>query len=302
VSFVTYPTCFGGLDRSRSALDSAAAVVLPLPYDLTTSYVGGTRNGPAAIIEASRHLELCDEDSGLDFSEVGIHTAEPLAADTRGPEHMVAAIGEAAAHYHALGKFVLGLGGEHSVSNGLVRAAAARWPDLGVLQFDAHLDLRDSYEESPWNHACVMRRLRDDLHLPLVQVGIRSFSSEERAYVQEQGLRPVSARSLVTATPGERRAIVDDVVQRLPPRVYLSFDLDALDPSVLPGTGTPEPGGLDWYTAIDLIAAVASAREIVAADVVELAPIAGQVASDFLAAKLCYKILGHALALRPRPL
>ncbi|MFH1809644.1 MAG: agmatinase [Pseudomonadota bacterium] len=298
MSFVTYPTGFGALEAERTDLSTARVVVLPLPYDLTTSYVSGTRLGPAAIIEASRHLELCDEETGRDFSEVGIHTCDPLAADTRGPEYMVDAIQAAAARLHALGKFVLGLGGEHSVSNGLVRAAASRWPDLGVLQLDAHLDLRDSFEESPFNHACVMRRLRDDLGLPLVQVGIRSFSSEEHSYVQEQGLLPVSARLLATATREERSALLQDIVDRLPARVYLSVDLDVFDPSILPGTGTPEPGGLDWYAVVDLVAAVASRCEIVAADVVELAPIGGQVASDFLAAKLCYKIIGHALALR----
>lgn len=296
----TLPYGFGGLPPELTDPRTARVAVLSVPYDMTTSYVAGARRGPEAIIEASRHMELFDEDERVDFSRVGIATCDPLCADSRGPELMAQAVDEAVAGLIAADKFALILGGEHSISLGAIRAAARRWPDLGVLQLDAHLDLRPSFEESSYNHACVMRRVRDDLGLPLVQVGVRSLSEEEHDYALTHHLQPFWARDLATADWPTRLRIIDDIVNSLPPQIYLSVDLDVLDPSVLPATGTPEPGGLDWYTVVELIRRVGAERQVVAADVVELAPIGGQVQSDFLAARLAYKIIGHAVALKVR--
>lgn len=300
MSAPTLPYGFGGLPPELTDASSARVAVLSVPYDMTTSYVAGARRGPEAIIEASRHMELFDDDEHADFSQVGIATCDPLCADTRGPQHMAQTVDEAVAELIAADKFVLTLGGEHSISFGAIRAAARRWPGIGVLQLDAHLDLRPSFEESPHNHACVMRRVRDDLKLPVVQVGIRSFCQEEHDYVVANRLRPFWARAIATADWSARRRIIEDVVQMLPAQVYLSVDLDVFDPSLLPATGTPEPGGLDWYTVVELVRRLCAERQVVAADVVELAPIGGQVQSDFLAAKLAYKIIGHAVALKVR--
>ena len=189
------------------------------------------------------------------------------------------------------GRFLVGLGGEHSVSAPLVRAVRRRHQDLGVLQLDAHGDLRDSFEGSEHNHACVMHRIVDD-GVRLAQVGIRSLTREERELARQRGVCTVFAEEAVTV-PVERW--IGRVVDALPAEVYVTVDLDALDPAIMPATGTPEPGGLDWYRTVAVLRAVAAARRVVGFDVVELAPIPGLVAPDFLAAKLVYRLLGYAL-------
>lgn len=294
MSYPSVPFNFGALPPALSDLSTARALILPVPYDGTTSYIPGARFGPQAIIAASRQLELFDPDELRDFSRVGIATCAPLEPNLQGPEKMVEAIQTAWDELWSENRFLLMLGGEHSVTLGALRALATRFPALGVLQLDAHLDLRASYEGSPYNHACVMRRAREELGLPLTQVGIRSFSEEEHLYLKGEGLGFFPARTLTEASPAERGSLLDRIVDTLPPQVYLTCDLDVLDPSLLPATGTPEPGGLDWYTVVALIERVARTRTIVAADVVELAPIPGQIASDFTAAKLAYKIIGLA--------
>ena len=183
------------------------------------------------------------------------------------------------------------LGGEHSITAGAVRAAARRFGDLSVLQLDAHADMRDSYLDSPYSHACVMRRVREQA--PAVSVGIRSFSEEEAELLRAHPVPIWSPRSF-RALGGAW----DPLLAPLTDTVFVTFDLDALDPAVMPATGTPEPGGLDWYEAVDLLRAVAARSRIVGFDVVELAPIPGQVASDFLAARLVYRLIGLALASR----
>jgi agmatinase len=184
------------------------------------------------------------------------------------------------------------LGGEHSITAGAVRAAAARCRDLSVLQLDAHGDMRDRYLDSPYSHACVMRRIRE--RVPAASVGIRSLSEEEAEHL-ERHPAPIWSVRQFRALAGKWEPILNSLTDQ----VFVTFDLDALDPSILPATGTPEPGGLDWYEAVDLLAAVAKRSRIVGFDVVELAPIAGQVASDFLAARLTYRMLGLALARVP---
>ena len=190
------------------------------------------------------------------------------------------------------GKLPAILGGEHSITTGAIRAAKHRFPDLTVLQIDAHGDMRDSYLDSRFSHACVMRRIRE--LVPAASVGIRSISEEEAVYFAAYALPVWSTRGF-RALKGDWRAILD----ALSGHVFVTFDLDGLDPSLLPATGTPEPGGLDWYEAVDLLRAVANRSRIVGFDVVELAPLPGQVASDFLAARLVYRLIGLGLGLKP---
>jgi agmatinase len=282
------PPNFGGLDDEFSALERARAVVLPVPYDFSTTYQGGTRWGPRAILAASQNMELWDEELGATY-RAGIHTLPEVEPTALGPEAMVARVEQAVDWILERGKLPVVLGGEHSITTGAVRAAARRFRDLTVLQFDAHADMRDRYLDSPYSHACVMRRVRESV--PATSVGVRSYSEEEALLLRERPVPIWSPRAL-----RELRGDWRPVLESLGGPVFVTFDLDAFDPAVLPATGTPEPGGLDWYEAVDLLRAVAARSRIVGFDVVELAPIPGQVASDFLAARLTYRLIGLALA------
>jgi agmatinase len=286
---------FAGLAAPFGELEPAHVVVLPVPYDFTTSYQGGTRLGPRAICAASENMELYDEEAGVTY-RAGIHTLPELEPTAAGPEAMCERVAEAAGWVWDQGKLLAMLGGEHSITAGAVRAARERFPHLSVLQVDAHADMRERYLDSAWSHACVMRRVRE--MAPAVSVGVRSMSEEEAERLARE--------PWPTWSPRRFRALRGDwspILAGLGDEVYVTFDLDGLDPSLVPATGTPEPGGLDWYEAVDLLKAVAGARRIVGFDVVELAPIPGQVASDFLAARLAYRLMGLALArVAPEPL
>lgn len=282
-----------GLPPSLNPPESARVAVLPVPYDLTTSYQPGARRGPLAILEASTHLETYDEELEREIWEgLGIVTLPAVVPDTSGPAATMARIQAAAQEVVAAGQFLIGLGGEHSITAPLVRAVRTSYPALGVLQLDAHADLRDSFEGSPFNHACVMKRLLDD-GLPIAQVGIRSLSAEEHALILAGRVRTVFAAQAVRE---EVARWLPNLLAGLPENLYVTIDLDAFDPSFMPATGTPEPGGLDWYRVLEVLRAVAQVRRVVGFDVVELAPIPGLVGPDFLAAKLVYKLLGYALA------
>ncbi len=262
--------------------------VLPVPYDFSTTYQGGTRWGPRAILSASQNMELWDDELGATY-RAGIHTLPEVEPTALGPEAMAARVEQAVDWILERGKLPVILGGEHSITAGAVRAAARRFPGLSVLQFDAHADMRERYLDSPYSHACVMRRVRESV--PAASVGIRSCSEEEAEYLRQHPV-PVWSTRAFRALRGDWQGILGSLTGS----VFVTFDLDAFDPGVLPATGTPEPGGLDWYEAVDLLRAVAAHSRIVGFDVVELAPIPGQVASDFLAARLVYRLIGLALA------
>lgn len=276
---------FLGLSGKASAYESARFVVLPIPYDATTSYGVGTREGPRAIISASQQVELYDADLGRESHRAGVHTLDPLEPDARGPAEMLERIYQAALKPVRDGKFLLALGGEHSVSSALVRAVRRRHRKLSVLQIDAHADLRDSYQGSPFSHAAVMRRIYD-LGTPAVGVGIRSYSREEARFVRDTRLPLLSAREC--QAPGW----IERVLSHLSDEVYVTIDIDGFDPAYAPGTGTPEPGGLDWFQVTDLLAAVARHKRVVSADLVEVRPLPPAGVTEFLAARLAYRLIG----------
>ena len=281
---------FGGVDVPAVDLDHARAVILPLCYEQSPSYGRGSGSGPYHLLNASTQLERMDEEALIDWGLRRIHTC-PALYPTGEPESAVGQMEAAAAGILGRGKFLLAIGGDHAASIGPIRAAAGLFKDLGVLQIDAHLDLRQEWNGSRFNHACVMRRVVEDMQLPAVQVGIRSFAPEEADYVRQKGLAPFYAHLI---EPFDFTWI-QRVVDLLPPRVYLTIDLDGLDPAVIPGTGTPEPGGLSYRQVVELIKAVGRRRKVVAADITELAKIEGTLGSEFTAAKLATKLLVYCL-------
>jgi agmatinase len=289
---------FLGLPPEASDAARSRVVVLPVPYEASTTFLRGTGGGPAAILAASTQVEFFDETERDEPCMLGLHTLPPL--DVSGaPEDVVARVEGAVAAHAAAGRFVLTLGGEHTVSIGAVRGAARGRGPLTVVQIDAHADLRDEYEGSPFNHACVMRRLAE--RFPLVQVGIRAYSAEEDEFIRRSGITAVTARE-IAASRGRGPETDEDapwirkVLNALgTERVYLSVDLDGLDPSVVPSVGTPDPGGLSWYETLALVRALFARGGVAGADVVELCPSSGSAMSDYAAARLAYKIAGHAL-------
>jgi len=284
---------FLGIPGDLKPAGQPRVAILPVPYDLTTSYQPGARRGPLAILEASTHLETYDEELGREtWEEVGIETVAAVVPDTSGPAATMKRIEEVARGIVGSGRFLVSLGGEHSITAPLVRAVRSAHPGLGVLQLDAHADLRESFEGSPFNHACVMHRVLDE-GVPLAQVGIRSLTADERTLIRERGVCTVFAPEAVGAPAA---GWVPRVLAALPDEVYVTVDLDVFDPSIMAATGTPEPGGLDWYRALEVLRAVAREKRVVGFDVVELSPMPGNVAPDFLAAKLVYRMLGYALA------
>lgn len=281
------PFNFAGLEPEFSSFESSRVAVLPVPYDFSTSYQGGTRWGPQAILAASRNMEVWDDELGATY-RAGIHTLPELESTALGPGEMARRVEEAFDWIHATGKLPVMLGGEHSITAGAVRSSLKRHPKLSVLQIDAHADMRATYLDSPDSHACVMRRIRE--LCPAASVGIRSLSEEEAGHLKSHPAPIWNVREFRKLS-GDWQPILDALTHD----VFITFDLDGLDPACLPGTGTPEPGGLDWYEASDLIGAVAAHKRIVGFDVVELAPLPGNVASDFLAARMTYRMIGHML-------
>ena len=276
---------FGGIYPECSLRD-AKFVVIPVPYDLTSTYQSGSRRGPAAIIEASTNMELYDEELKKETYLAGIHTTLPVVIDARGPKNMVNIVRKKISRIVGLNKIPVMLGGEHSITLGAVQAMIEKYPELTVLQFDAHADLRDTYQGSPYNHACVARRISEIC--PLKQVGIRSMSKEEGEFLPQSKVKSYSADFVL-----EKKNWAETVCKDLSGDVFITIDLDVFDPSIMPATGTPEPGGLYWKDILHLLKLVSASCNIRGFDVVELAPLPGVVAPDFMAAKLIYRTMGY---------
>jgi agmatinase len=285
---------FGALPPELSGPDESRVVVFPVPYETTTSYRGGCRRGPAAIIDASANMELYDEDLRSEPCEMGVHTLAPLDVPDEA-EKMIDRVDMVASEWLKKGKFVTVLGGEHTVSLGLVRALSRLYDPLSVLFLDAHADFRDSYKENRYSHACTARRISENCHI--VQAGIRSLSKQEVLALDRENIRTFWASDFRgVRAAGKGVELIESVVGELADNVYISIDADVFDPSIMPAVGTPEPGGLLWDEVVDIIRAVASERRIVGADFVELTPIDGSVHSEFSAARLLQKLWGYALA------
>lgn len=284
------PLVFGGLEHQRSFEDSRA-VVLPVPLEKTTSYVTGTRNGPREILLASGQVELWDQETGTDAHGHGIFTLPEMDLSYNDVRVALDEIRRVAGELFAHDKFLVVLGGEHSVSIPVVEAVSAKTPGLSVLQIDAHADMRESYQGSRFSHACAMRRIVE--HADCVQVAIRSLSKEESAAIPS-----LKTRVFWDHNMRQDPHWIDQVVSSLSDQVYITIDADGLDPAIMPAVGTPEPGGLSWHETTALLKAVMTRRHVVACDLVELCPLPGMVGPNFLCAKLIYKMLTYHFAAR----
>lgn len=274
------------LEYDPAFTDNPAApyAVLPVPYERTVSYGRGTARAPAAILKASTHLEPFDEEL-LEPLNLRVQTLPPV--DCRPGRHVFASLKRIAGGIMRQKRFLMTLGGEHSLTAPLVAAARDVYGRISVLQIDAHLDLRDIYQGRRDSHACVMRRIRE-LNVPVVHVGIRSLCAEEYQLVNDRRASIFWARALVDAP---NTAWMDAAIARLGRRVYVTIDADGLDPACMPGTGTPEPGGLSWRQVTVFLRRLCAARTVVAADLVEVAPIAGTLVSEYTAARLAAKLM-----------
>ncbi len=284
---LAYPP-FLGEDGVIVDPSTAAAAIIPVPYDLTSTWRKGADRGPSALLDASGTIELYDIETDSEPWRRGIVTLPPILHDG-GPEELAERVRAATAEVLARGAVPVLIGGEHSVTIGAVEAAADAFPGIGVLQIDAHGDTRETYEGSTHNHACVMARARE--RCSIVQVGIRAVDASELP-----GLDPDRVFWAHEIAGRADSGWMDRVVELLPETVYLTIDLDAFDPSLLPATGTPEPGGLGWYEVNELVRRVARERQIVGFDVVELLPMPGEHASDFIAAKLVHRVLAEVFS------
>jgi agmatinase len=277
---------FASLGDEHSSFERSRVVVLPVPYDSTVTARAGARDGPRAIIEASADMELYDVGLGIEPWRHGIHTLPELAPHTGSPEAMIDRIESVVAELIDAGKFVVTLGGEHTVAVGPVRAHARRTPGLSVLAFDAHSDMRDEYLDSKFNHACTLRRANEVARV--TQVGLRSAAFEDHAYIRDEGLAFYSPRDF-------RESGAARVVDHLTDDVYITIDLDNFDPAEMPAVGTPEPGGLRWDEVTDLLVELTRRKRVVGFDVTELSPSLGPRSCAQLAAKLTYRLIGLAL-------
>jgi len=260
----------------------AKAVILPVPYEGTVFYRHGTSWGPKAIIDASCNMETYDIELKKDINEVGIYTFDEVKPEASSPEKMVNELEKIFDKIIKFKKFPVMLGGEHSITTGPVRAFRKKYKDLTVLQLDAHADLRDEWEGTKFSHACVMRRCREITNV--VQVGIRSMSEAEMQYVEKNKINTIFYSPELNA---------QKVLKHLTKNVYLTVDLDAFNPALMPAVGTPEPGGIIWYPFLEFLREIFKKVKIVGADVVELSPISGNIAPDFMAAVIVNKILGY---------
>lgn len=274
---------FAGIPKEYAEYADASIVVIPVPYDGTSTYGKGADKGPEAIFQAAENMELYDIETNKEVYKNGIFIAPELTGYSS-PEAMVADVEQTVTKYINTGKFVTIIGGEHSVSIGSIRAFARQYTDLTVLQLDAHSDLRPEYEGSKCNHACAMHEASFTTNL--VQVGIRSMDTVEIEFLKSENL--FTSYDIRT-----NKYWKEDVINAIGDNVYITVDLDVFDPSIMPSTGTPEPGGLLWNETLDLLKMVFSNYNVIGCDIVELAPKEGIHAPDFMAAKLFYKLLSY---------
>ena len=281
--------------EAQTTYEQAKVVILPIPYEKTTTYRKGCQNGPEAILTASDQLEAYDIELEREICHsIGIYTTEAIA-DTRAlpdliPEAMLETVTNRVSALIRDGKFAIALGGEHSITAAVVKAYQQAFVEpFTVVQIDAHGDLRHSYEGSIYNHACVMRRILD-LGLPTLGVGIRSICLEEAQLIKQQQIPIIWARNIAEHSDWIERAIAKITTEK----VFITIDLDGLDPSLMPGVGTPEPGGLNWYELNKFLLAVFTKHQVIGSDVMELAPTSDSVVSEFTAAKLVYKLIGYS--------
>ena len=282
------PRVFAGLPPTYSDLKKAKVVILPVPYDSTTEWRSGTREGPQSIVDASQYLELYDLELDQETYKAGIHTLPQVEPVMSSPEDMIEKVYDIAKGLIQKGKFVVMLGGEHSLTLGAVRAFKESFPRLSVLQLDAHTDLRDKYLGTKYGQACVMRRVFE--LCPIVQAGVRSLSWEEKQFLVQNHLSPFYFSDSISS-----KASIELMMNSLSSEVYVTIDVDVLDPSIMPSVGTPEPNGMQWQHVLDIIRTVALHKHVVGFDLMEFCPREGPLACAFLLAKLAYKFIGYAV-------
>ncbi|MEI8047420.1 MAG: agmatinase [Bacteroidota bacterium] len=274
---------YGNLPKELSSFESSKIVIVPVPYDGTTTWNKGSEKGPKAIIEASFNLEMYDIDTDSEVHKLGIHTAEPVT-ELSSPEAMVDEVYNRVKALFKKKKFPVILGGEHSVSVGAFKAASEQFSDLTILQFDAHADMRDELNGSKYNHQCVMARASE--MAPVVQVGIRSMSAAER-----EDIRPECVFYAMQIY--DQSTWMYELLNKLSRNVYITIDLDVLNPSIMSSTGTPEPGGMNWFDIINILKKISEQVNIVGFDITELVPNKDNKAPDYLTAKLIYTLLTY---------
>ncbi|MHC1726914.1 MAG: agmatinase [Syntrophobacteraceae bacterium] len=289
------PHCsFLGLHSPESDFAKARAAIIPAPYDGTTTYRAGTREGPRAILNASRELEFFDEETCTEVYREGIFTLGELPVNVSSPREMVKEVRDACEFVISHGKLPVLLGGEHLLSLGMIEALAGKYPDLTILHLDAHSDLREEYQGSVYSNACIMRLALN--HASLVQVGIRSLTREEHDFIEERKIPCFYAWDL-HRTP----SLWERIPELVKGNVYISIDLDAFDPAIMPAVGTPEPGGLGWYETLALLRRVIGHANIVGFDIMELLPVPQNPPSEFFAARLLYKLLSYIFVDKAQP-
>jgi len=282
------PQVFAGLEPPYSNLQQAKVVILPVPYDSTSEWQSGSRHGPQAIIDASQYLELYDLELNREIYKVGISTLPQVEPLLSSPQAMIDKVYQVVRGLIQKEKFVVLLAGDHSLSLGAVRAFKEAFPRLSVLQLDAHADLRDEYLGTKYSQACIMRRIFE--LCPISQVGVRSLSWEEKQFLTQNKLKPFYMSDLASST-----ASIDQIVDSLSKDVYVTIDVDVLDPSIMPAVGTPEPDGMSWRQVLDIIESIALHKHVVGFDLMEFCPREGPGACAFLLAKLAYKLIGCAV-------
>ncbi|MGI9533901.1 MAG: agmatinase [Thermodesulfobacteriota bacterium] len=285
---------FMDLDDEFSSYENSGVVIVPVPYEQTVTYGRGTSNGPSAIINASRTIEFYDDELHCEPADIGIHTLKEIDCEFE-PEQITDVIKSTNEKLLEDDKFIINLGGEHTITIGSVFGFKSFYEEFSVLTIDAHCDLRDEYEGEKYCHATVMRRIVEE-DIPIVEVGIRSYSKEESQFI-------INSENAVIFHANEIQSNnsndwTTQIISNLKEKVYLSIDVDGFDPSIIPTTGTPEPGGLGWYQVLSLLKKLFSEKDVIGMDIVELAPVEGLHGPDVLAAKLAYKATGYKFFLK----